>query len=50
MEINNYDLDHYVSKEVLEVDFSKELDEETKTQGEGSQLSKSSRPDPSVKD
>ena len=50
VESNNNDLDYYVTKENLEVDFVEDLDEETETQGEGSQASKSNQPDPLAKD
>ena len=48
VESNNYDLDHYVTKKGLGVDFAEELDEETETRGEGSQVSKSGHLDPSA--
>ena len=50
VENNNYDLEYYVTKENLTVAFADELEDETETQGGGSQVSKSGHPDPSVKD
>ena len=41
VESNNYDLDYYVSKENLAVTFAEELEDKNKTQGGGSQSSKS---------
>ena len=46
VESNNYDLEYYVLKENLVVTFSKELEDEIETQGGGSQVSKSSHPNP----
>lgn len=50
VESNNYNLDYYVTKENLGVNFAEKLKEETETQGEGSQISKSGHPDPSYRD
>ena len=50
IERKNYDLDHYMSKENLAVTFVEELEDETETQGDGSQASKSDHSDPMMKD
>ena len=50
VESNNYGLEYYVSMENLAVTFSEELEEETETQGGGSEVSKSGHPNPIAKD
>ena len=49
VERNHYDLEYYVSKENLTVAFADKLEDETKTQGGGSQASKSDHLDPVAK-
>ena len=44
IENKNYDLEYYVLKDNLNVTFTEELEDETETQGGGSQTSKSDHP------
>ena len=50
IEGGNYDLDFYVTKKNLGVTFADEMEDETKSQGRGSQVLGSEIPDRRVKD